>query len=391
MNFRASHVRYRIIIPICIFGALITAAAIYISSSVERTNLRLSLAQHLDTVISERTSHIETYVSAIRGYTKDSAADQTIANCLTATGETSAGCTSENLSVYLLKNKFPLISNLVEVYVLDASGMEKASSFLNTKLGTDLSKSEEFVNAQQLPYVSDVYLSATSDEPMINVAAPIMSNAKFVGVFVSRFKTTAIDTIVNNPESLGQTGNAYLVDSTGSRLTPSRFSNQNVLDKINNDNVATCIGDINKYGQGVGDIAEHTEQVSRFRNADNVVVIGDHGYVASQKWCFLVEMTENEVLEPVDALNWINIVVGLATMAIITIFAFWLSGRVSRTLKELLHIAHEIEGGRYDPTQDTYPNNEVGQMVATLDRIGKKLNDKRGGNGKSETPTPWSK
>ncbi|MFA5052190.1 MAG: cache domain-containing protein [Patescibacteria group bacterium] len=390
MKFKSGHVKYRIVLSICIFGVIITTAAIYISTAIERTNIRLSLSQHLDTIINERTSHIETYLDGIKGYAKDTAADQRIADCLMPDTSTASACTPDELSVYLLKNKFPLINNLVEVYILDAAGIEKASSFLNTKLGNDLSNSREYLDAKQIPYISDIYISSASGEPMINAAAPIFKNAKFAGVLVSRFRTTAIDSIVNNPESLGQTGEAYLVNRDGNRLTPSRFSNQNVLEKINNQNVTNCTTDIKKYGQGANDIAEHTELQTRFINTDGNMIIGDHGYVTSRKWCFLVEMTEKEVTKPIDSLNWINIVVGIITISAITGFAFWISNRVSRTIKELLHIAHEIEGGRHEPTQDAYPNNEVGQMVATLDRIGKKLNDKKDGKNNTETPTPWT-
>ncbi|MFA6552923.1 MAG: cache and HAMP domain-containing protein [Patescibacteria group bacterium] len=358
-----------------------------------RADIKISQSEHLGTIINERSEHIETYLDEIKSFTKLTASDEFISGCLSENGHATSPCVKNELSMYLLKNKFPLIDNLIEIYLLDSKGTLIASSFLNTALGGDLSKSQEFLNGRSIPYISAAYLnSSNANEADINVAVPVINNTKIVGVAVSRFRFNKISDIVTDPTALGNTGESYLINKDGQRLTAGRFSNQALLERISNPNTLTCLADIKKYGGDSDAVESHNEEQARYKSPSGDVIIGGHGYVKSQQWCFLVEMMENEVTEPVDNLGWVYALTGLGVMGAVTGFAFFLSGRISRTMKELLRMAQHIESGNYESSSDTLPNNEVGQMASVLEQIDKKLKAAKAPKKHDDTPTatPWS-
>ncbi len=393
MKIRTGHLTFRIVLPICIFAAIITSAAIYISMGALRADIKISQSEQLGTIIDERSEHIETYLDEITAFTKITASDEFISGCLSENGHAANTCNSNELSIYLLKNKFPLIDNLIEIYLLDSKGTLIASSFLNTQLGVDQSKSEEFLNGRSIPYISEPYLnSSNSNETDINVSAPITNNTKIVGVAVSRFRFNKISDIVTNPNGLGDSGESYLINKDGQRLTAGRFTSQSLFERVSNPNTMTCLADLKKYGESTEGVESHNEEQARFKNSSGNIIIGGHGYVKSQRWCYLVEMMENEVTKPVDDLGWVYTLTGVGVMLAVTGFAFWISKRITRTLKELLRMAQHIEAGNYEPSSETLPNNEVGQMASVLEQIDKKLKTAKSPKKRDDTPTatPWS-
>ncbi|MFH1207814.1 MAG: cache and HAMP domain-containing protein [Patescibacteria group bacterium] len=358
-----------------------------------RADIKISQSKQLGVIINERSEHIETYLSEIKNFTKLTASDEYISGCLSENGHAANPCSNNELSIYLLKNKFSLIDNLIEIYILDSNGTLIASSFLNTSLGGDLSKSEEFLNGRSLPYIPGAYLNSTNaSEVDINVAVPITNNTKVIGVAVSRFRLNKISDIVTDSRALGETGESYLINKEGQRLTTGRFTNQALFERVSNPNTTNCSADLKKYSTGTNDVESHDEKLTRFKNSNNNIIIGGYGYVESQQWCFLVEMMEDEVTKPVDDLGWVYVFTGLGVMGAVTGFAFWMSSRITRTMKELLLMAQHIEAGHYEPTTETLPNNEVGQMASVLEQIDKKLKTAKSPKKHEDSPTatPWS-
>lgn len=360
-------IKYQILIPSLIFGAIITSLSLHGMGQLLQVDLKLSFANHLTTVIEERSNRIELYLDLLNAHASGVASDETITACFDHPD--SQACSQEQLSAYLLKNKLPNIPNLAELAMLDSHGQLLASSLLNAVRGTDWSSTNEFTQGMQKAYTSDIYQSALTDEYMINVAVPVTANTKLAGIIVGKFRATTLFNITADPSGLETTGDLYLVNKNGIRISPSRFVDNAVMEKTATANLDECLADYKKYGDGVSEVGSHDEKIIPFAGTNGQAMLGTHGYIPGQQWCVMAEMTQAEMMLPLTSLRWIFIVMGLAIMTGITIYSLWLSIHTARPIRHLLSEAKTIVMGHYGHRINSARQDETGQIAHLIDHL----------------------
>jgi sensor histidine kinase YesM len=362
---RNIRVKYQLLIPLLIFAAVMISLSMHFVSVLLETDLKLTFSKQLTTLVDERSSQVETYLDQLSAQIIGIASDEKMTSCLSS----SSTCNKNDVSLYLLRNKMPIISNITELSVIDPNGVLVASTLLNTESGKNFTSTDEFIFGSKQLYISDVYLSPLTNEPTLTVATPIFNNTRIIGVAVGRFHASKLFDIVDNPSNLDRTGEIYIVNKSRLRLTPSRFENNVLLTTVASEPLTDCLNDYKKYGKSVSELTTHQEAIQTFNNPKGDKIFGTHGYVAGQQWCVLAEMTSAEVLQPISSLGWLFAVVGGCIMLIITFFAFWFSNHYSRPIVHLLNEIKMIVLGKYDHRISFDRKDEIGQISNYINHL----------------------
>ncbi len=107
------------------------------------------------------------------------------------------------------------------MFVLDLSGNSIATSD-NSKM--ELSERDYVKEALEgNTVISQPVFSKATGNLVMAIAAPVKSDGKIVGVVGATVPMTFIATLMSSAE-MGETGEAYLINTEGYFITPSRFT-----------------------------------------------------------------------------------------------------------------------------------------------------------------------
>lgn len=238
------------------------------------------------------------------------------------------------LSSYL-KSAAGLKPNLQEVFVLDRSS--------RIILSTDKRHEGKYEVPASVTYLEQVepgdtfapifYVSLLTGKPAVTLATPFRNEAGVrQGLVLAHLNLERIDQIVRQRTGFGQSGETYLVGSLVSENTfISRGENRN----------QEFSGGISS--QGIDSAMQGASGYGLYRNYAGVPVIGVYHWLNDQDIALLVEMSQNEAFAPARQLAGRIVLVGLVSVAGLTIGVSWLARQLQISRQQLENYSHQLE------------------------------------------------
>lgn len=184
-----------------------------------------------------------------------------------------------------------------------------------------------------------------------------------IGVIISKMRTAAIDNILSNRSGLGETGEAYIVNSQFLMLSESRFFENAVFQqKVETLGVEKC------FNNG----EEHRGFYTDYRN---VPIYGSSYCADDLGIVLLVEIDQEEIEEPIKTLQMRIILTGVIITLGMGIVAFIISKSLSRPLVKLKNAANNIAEGDFDIRTKIQTTDEIGELSHAFDSMAQKLQE----------------
>ncbi|MBF8277031.1 MAG: Blue-light-activated protein, partial [Candidatus Brocadiaceae bacterium] len=284
------------IIPIVILG--------YMSYYFAKLSLKEQVLEGLVLTAEAVEGHLYSFMENIKGRAVDFSSDGFIRDSAKALQRYQAKNhpyekTQRALNAHLKRNKKPLDKSIRMICVIGLNGRVIASTD-EERIGADESKSEYFSNGIKDVFISDVYRSVSSTNPIpshnyhIAVSAPLKdkTTGTILGVIVNFYETSELNKVLSGKFQIEhgalssmtdrrKTLDIYLVNAEKLLITPSRSGGEVMKQKV--ETLPVIEG------------AAGRETKGRYRNCLGSEVIGASMIIPSKGWTLLVEVGVNEI------------------------------------------------------------------------------------------------
>lgn len=196
---------------------------------------------------------------------------------------------------------------------------------------------------------------------------PIEKEGTILGVLIVEFNTYEIYSLLNQNIEIGSSGEVYLVNSDGFRISPSRYGEDVILkQKENSDNVKQCIE------QWTGNSLLNKEEVREpfsYVNHRGNKTVGQHANISLFSWCLIAEIEESEVYSSINVISWAAIFIMLAYLVLIYLVARIIGTLMSRPLNVLKKGVEIIEKGDLEYKIYLSSRDEFGELARGFNKM----------------------
>ena len=217
--------------------------------------------------------------------------------------------------------------------------------------------------------ISDFELYPPADnEPAAFVGYPIlMEGDQPAAVIVFQLSADLINSIMNQRDGLGKTGETYLVGAdkrmrSDSFRNPERFSVKSSFSGSEGgkaDTEAVRQGIAGRTGEKIIIDYEGRKVLSAFTPVK----------VLDVDWVLIAEIDEAEALESLNSLHWVMGLVGILGIAVVSISAFFLARSISYPMYRSAKFAARIAEGDFTETLTLDSGAEVGVLTGSLNQM----------------------
>ncbi len=350
-------------------AAIITSITMLILYTKAESNIKDMVSKHLKTTIQSRKQHIETLLQGYRETVEILAAGVVFKEFLSI-GRDVPGYDKR------LKRVNMRLSEVIKVFektfaasLLDKQGIIVASTN-EALIGIDKSDDEVFLKAKQAPHIKDLYTYKKTPRLFaMSIAARAFSNDEFLGVVVLDYSTENLFEITFDRTGLGETGEVYLVNKDGYRITPSYFLKDSVLDlKVDASRMQKGF----KGRQGL-DYGQHLPELAVYTDYRGVRVWGLYGYIPKMGWHLLAGIDEKEALAPLAEVKLVFFALLLGIPVISWVASLFISKVICGPVYKLEKGTEIIGGGNLDHKVGTSAKDEIGQLSRAFDAMTENL------------------
>ncbi|MBN1162440.1 methyl-accepting chemotaxis protein [Patescibacteria group bacterium] len=256
------------------------------------------------------------------------------------------------------------VPNFYEIFILDRNGYVVASSSA-THIGKNDSEDMYFIAVKDIQsvFLKDVFRAQNTEEYGYTVSAPLINpyTKEFSGVVVGRARLDQINEMLKRAyQAVGKTADVFIVNKDAYLLTPSRFSEGNVVleRKYSGDYINKCLSGVETNGF-----------VRGYRNV-NVL-----GYYKSQilasrlgmKWCLVSEIDQDEVYTPVGEIGQKTIILGAVILPVILLLARVASTSIGKFIKRPIErIANQLRKASEQLAASSQQSSASSQQMASV-------------------------
>lgn len=280
----------------------------------------------------------------------------------------------KKLGEYLEANKRPVDADLIEIHVLDPSGVVISSTDAGF-IGVDESAQPYFQKGKEGPFIQDwhSHRHGTAEHKFIPVAAPIKAGGELIGVLMNGYSISLADDILSGKRSkaLGsmesfaleriENLDIYIVGPGGYVLTPSKkIPDFRPLEK-----------------KALSFPVEQCLENSREVNAVWMDFTGQRVWGASAcmgragwpRWVLVAEQGEEEALTPLVNLQYAALIAGGCALLVVGLTAWSLSLSISRPINALKKGAETVATGNLDYKIGSVSRDELGALSRAFDKM----------------------
>lgn len=238
------------------------------------------------------------------------------------------------LSTYLT-SVAKLKPNLQEVFVIDRSS--------RVILSTDKKHEGKYEVLASVTYLERVepedtfapifYASRLTGKPAVTLATPIRNAAGVrQGLLLAHLNLDRIDQIVRQRTGLGKSGETYLV---GSLVSENTFISRE------EPRAQKFAGGISSLG--IDSAMQGASGYGLYKNYAGIPVVGVYHWLNDRDIALLVEMSQNEAFAPARQLAGTIFLVGLVSVAGLTVCVSWLARQLQISRQQLENYSHQLE------------------------------------------------
>ncbi len=209
---------------------------------------------------------------------------------------------------------------------------------------------------------ADPIVSRVTGELVFAVAAPVLVDGQVVGVVGGTLSTAIVAEQIARL-NLGATGEAYLLNSAGFFITPSRF-----VAELRQTNQVKDRAELELWVDTVGARAALAGQTGNGEYADyrGRPVLGAYFPLASLGWALLVEQDAAEAFAPVTRLLTTLLIALAVTTALVVAAAWWVARGIAAPVTEMAEAAQRLAQGDVAQTLRAQGRDEIGWMATSF-------------------------
>ena len=238
----------------------------------------------------------------------------------------------------------------------------KYSSSNLGKLFRTVSKSGKFAIADFAKY------APSNDEPAAFIAQPVVVNGKVELVVALQLSLDSINSIMQQRDGMGKTGETYLVGSD------KKMRSDSFLDQQGHSVKASFAGSIEQNGV---DTVASQEALS---GGTAIKVISDYNgnpvlsaftpvTVGDLTWALIAEIDEAEVNAPIKTMLTTIMAISLGAVIFIILIAIFIAKQISVPLVKGVTLARAVAGGDLTMKIDVSQKDEIGQLSQALNEM----------------------
>ena len=230
----------------------------------------------------------------------------------------------------------------------------------------DMTHSALFQDAlrSNAPVMSPIYLQKGLG-PGMHVAAVMRdSTGKPLAIVMATLALAhTLNPIILDTTGLGETGQAYLIDTAKVMLTPSRF--------MHHPDPLTHTMD----SEGIQAALSGRRGPSVYEGFEGQQVMGAWEYMPEQQWALIAEMDAAEAFAPLAMLRRNAIIVALITLGAILLVVAWVSRSISLPIRRLAEASLAVSQGDLERRVAVTLQDEVGELASRFNQMVTSLRD----------------
>ncbi|MCK4918591.1 MAG: PAS domain S-box protein [Candidatus Pacebacteria bacterium] len=365
-------IRTKIILPIVFTALVVLSAATFYSYFFNVKTLEIVFSEHLDTAVSSRTHHIDTFLESEKEKIKMIASSLIFKRVF---DEDSLD--HDTYIIEACKRVDKIIetdSTIYELSVLGTDG-EILCSSSKESIGLDKSDTDYFINGLKETYIKDAYYSESTGKNSMAISTPIMcEKSGCLGVMVSKIEMSSLNNILSDKTGLKETGNIYIINKDGYAITPLQTNDGAFLKtKIDSENTRNCL---KMFSDREEETLTQTEIMHKdhepsitYINHEGVKVIGSHHITHLINWCVIAEIDESEAFASTKDLLKFSIIRITIILFLFFVIAFLLAKNISEPITKLRLGTEIIKKGNLNYKVGTNSKDEIGALSRDFDEM----------------------
>jgi len=216
--------------------------------------------------------------------------------------------------------------------------------------------------------ISDFEYKRDEKKGVIYISTPVFKGSDLVGVLILEMGTQGVSKLVNDYQSLGETGEAVLVSKIGNDIiyiSPMRFDENSAFQKkIKQDSpwgkeVASAIQGQSGHGASMD-----------YRGREVLTV---RKYFPSYRWGMIVKMDTAEVIASANRLRERLYRISLMMLGVVVVMAIGIARTMSKPIKELTQISGVIASGDFSARARISTGDEIGTLAHSFNEMTDRL------------------
>ncbi|MDK1021159.1 MAG: methyl-accepting chemotaxis protein, partial [Candidatus Hydrogenedentes bacterium] len=233
-----------------------------------------------------------------------------------------------------------------------------ASSNLG-KLVRQVRRTKSFGLADFAPY------APSNGEPAAFIAQPVMHQGGVEIIVALQLSLDAINTIMQQREGMGETGETYLVGSDNLMRSDSYLDPKNHSVKASFANPS--MGSVETVTARKALAGESGAIITLDYNGNSVLSAYAPVTIGDTTWAILTEIDEAEAFASIVALQWLMFIIGAVAIAAIAVIGFLLARSIANPMVEMTDVMGKLAGGDKTveiPAQER--TDEIGEMAGAV-------------------------
>ncbi len=285
----------------------------------------------------------------------------------------------------IIKSKGEFLKNFKEKHgysdiliICSAHGHVMYSAAKGEELGTNLEQGphkdtniamlrHDIISTKKAGLVDFEPYPPGKNTPIAFIGSPIYnSNGTMIAIIALRISTDKINSIMLERTGLGDSGETYIVNSSGFMLSNSRFSEDS---SILNQKVETIPVTKSLKGEtGIEEFAPDYRGVSTLASYSPLKIDG-------VDWAIIAQIDESEVKSPTASLQIILLVIAAISIALVIILSIFMANNISKPIMKGVDMAKKLFYGDLTAQVDIggNSNDEAGQLANSMNQMSTKL------------------
>ena len=224
---------------------------------------------------------------------------------------------------------------------------------------------KEVLDSRQFGFADFEPYAPSGNKPAAFIAQPIVYDNTVELIIALQLPLKAINSIMQEREGMGQTGETYLVGSD------KLMRSDSYLDPTGHSVAASFAGTVQQNGVDT----EGTQQALAGKT-DAKVIIDYNGHpvlsaytpvkVWDTTWALMAEIDEAEILEPINTLLMSVVIAGFIIALIVAGLALFIATSIANPLIKGTQLAETVSKGDLTANIDVEQGDEIGMLSAAL-------------------------
>ena len=270
------------------------------------------------------------------------------------------------------------------LYVVDEAGMQTARSS-----GELADRSDRFwfkqIQEEKQPFLSQSYISKSTDLPVTSLIFPLLDGNKFSGAFGADIKLESLAALVEEYSDTSRNKIVFLMDSDG---TVVAHPDPQYIQEMYNFRTYTKTVPGSEEGQPLAEnysasYKKMIEKVMSGQSGNDVVKMKDGTYYASYSpilldgvsdaWSAVTLQKRSTLMRPIYITIFIAVLLAVAVLAAVSFFVVSATSRITKPITDITDGIKVASEGDFSVKVQAEEHTEIGQLAGSFNRMTDKI------------------